>query len=155
MTNIKFLGALVSFILPLLITGDLTYSCFKKCFAETRTREVKKWKGIDLYQFLFIGVVYGTSKIIYYTLFKVYIGFSSVIWVAFFFLRRAVRFWGKTASSTQRKSCLDFWYSVYFGGLLSKVSLFVFGLICCFSLWINLFILFAIFADFWQLGSIT
>ncbi|QBZ13062.1 putative gTP-binding protein EngA [Streptococcus mitis] len=32
--------------------------------------------------------------------------------------------------------------------LSKKVSLFVFGLICCFSLWINLFILFAILPIF-------
>lgn len=75
---------------------------------------------------------------------KVYIGLVLLIWIAFFL--GAVRFWGgKIDLFSIQKVLLVFGILSILMALLSKkVSLFVFGLICCLSLWINLFILFAI-----------
>ena len=81
---------------------------------------------------------------------KVYIGLVLLIWIAFFFLP-----WDKPVLGISinllimQKVLLVFGILSILMALLSKkVSLFVFGLICCFSLWINLFILFAILPIF-------
>ena len=81
---------------------------------------------------------------------KVYIGLVLLIWIAFFFLP-----WGSPILGGKidlfiiQKVLLVFGILSILMALLSKkVSLFVFGLICCLSLWINLFILFAILPIF-------
>ena len=81
---------------------------------------------------------------------KVYIGLVLLIWLAFFFLP-----WDKPVLGISinllimQKILLVFGILSILMALLSKkVSLFVFGLICCFSLWINLVILFAILPIF-------
>ena len=81
---------------------------------------------------------------------KVYIGLVLLIWLAFFFLP-----WGSPVLGITidifviQKILLVFGILSILMALLSKkVSLFVFGLICCLSLWINLFILFAILPIF-------
>ena len=81
---------------------------------------------------------------------KVYIGLVLLIWIAFFFLP-----WGSPILGGKidlfiiQKVLLVFGILSILMALLSKkVSLFVFGLICCLSFWINLFILFAILPIF-------
>ena len=81
---------------------------------------------------------------------KVYIGLVLLIWLAFFFVP-----WDKPVLGISinlliiQKVLLVFGILSILMALLSKkVSLFVFGLICCLSLWINLFILFAILPIF-------
>ena len=81
---------------------------------------------------------------------KVYIGLVLLIWLAFFFLP-----WGSPVLGITidifviQKILLVFGILSILMALLSKkVSLFVFGLICCLSFWINLFILFAILPIF-------
>ncbi|WP_225742580.1 hypothetical protein [Streptococcus sp. Marseille-Q5112] len=81
---------------------------------------------------------------------KVYIGLVLLIWLAFFFLP-----WGSPVLGITidifviQKILLVFGILSILMALLSKkVSLFVFGLICCLSLWINLFILFALLPIF-------
>ena len=81
---------------------------------------------------------------------KVYIGLVLLIWLGFFFIP-----WDKPVLGISinllimQKVLLVFGILSILMALLSKkVSLFVFGLICCFSLWINLFILFAILPIF-------
>jgi len=75
-----------------------------------------------------------------------YIGLVLLIWIAFFFLPWGSPVLGVTIGiSVMQKVLLVFGILSILMALLSKkVSLFVFGLICCLSLWINLFILFAI-----------
>ena len=81
---------------------------------------------------------------------KVYIGLVLLIWIAFFFLPwGSPILGGKIDLFSIQKVLLVFGILSILMALLSKkVSLFVFGLICCFSLWINLFILFAILPIF-------
>ena len=81
---------------------------------------------------------------------KVYIGLVLLIWIAFFFLP-----WGSPVLGITidifiiQKVLLVFGIlSILMAFLSKKVSLFVFGLICCLSLWINLFILFALLPIF-------
>ena len=81
---------------------------------------------------------------------KVYIGFVLLIWIAFFFLP-----WGRPILggkidlfSIQKVLLVFGILSILMALLSKKVSLFVFGLICCLSFWINLFILFAILPIF-------
>ena len=81
---------------------------------------------------------------------KVYIGLVLLIWLAFFFLP-----WGSPVLGITidifviQKILLVFGILSILMALLSKkVSLFVFGLIYCLSLWINLFILFALLPIF-------
>ena len=81
---------------------------------------------------------------------KVYIGLVLLTWLAFFFLP-----WGNPVMGVKidifiiQKVLLVFGILSILMALLSKkVNLFVFGLICCLSLWINLFILFAILPIF-------
>ena len=73
-TDIKLWGIWFLFILLAIGMNWLTYSCFKEMFRLRQELGSLRVEGIDLYRFLFVGGVYGTSKIIYYTLFKVYIG---------------------------------------------------------------------------------
>ncbi len=70
---------------------------------------------------------------------KFYIGLVLLIWIAFFFLP-----WGSPILGGK----IDLFSIQKVLLVFGKVSLFVFGLICCFSLWINLFILFAILPIF-------
>ncbi|OIB50677.1 preprotein translocase subunit SecA [Streptococcus pneumoniae] len=79
---------------------------------------------------------------------KVYIGLVLLIWLTFFFIP-----WDRAILGVRidifiiQKILLAFGILSILMALLSKkVSLFVFGLICCLSLWINLFITFAILA---------
>ena len=81
---------------------------------------------------------------------KVYIGLVLLIWLAFFFLP-----WGSPVLGITidifviQKILLVFGILSILMALLSKkVSLFVFGIVCCLSLWINLFILFALLPIF-------
>ena len=81
---------------------------------------------------------------------KVYIGLVLLIWLAFFFVP-----WDKPVLGISinllimQKVLLVFGILSILMALLSKkVSLFIFGLICCLSLWINLFILFALLPIF-------
>ena len=81
---------------------------------------------------------------------KVYIGLVLLIWIAFFFLPwGSPILGGKIDLFSIQKVLLVFGILSILMALLSKkVSLFVFGLICCLSFWINLFILFAILPIF-------
>ena len=81
---------------------------------------------------------------------KVYIGLVLLIWIAFFFLPWGSPILGITIDIfVMQKILLVFGILSILTALLSKrVSLFVFGLICCLSFWINLFILFAILPIF-------
>ena len=81
---------------------------------------------------------------------KVYIGLVMLIWIAFFFLPWGSPILGITIDIfVMQKILLVFGILSILTALLSKkVSLFVFGLICCLSLWINLFILFALLPIF-------
>ncbi|HGK9504078.1 TPA: hypothetical protein ACJ84B_000670 [Streptococcus pneumoniae] len=81
---------------------------------------------------------------------KVYIGLVLLIWLSFFFIP-----WDRAILGVRidifiiQKVLLVFGILSILMALLSKkVSLFVFGLICCISLWINLFITFAILPIF-------
>ncbi|CEW18322.1 TPA: hypothetical protein V1O79_000744 [Streptococcus pneumoniae] len=81
---------------------------------------------------------------------KVYIGLVLLIWLSFFFIP-----WDKSLLGIRidifiiQKILLAFGILSILMALLSKkVSLFVFGLICCLSLCINLFITFAILPIF-------
>ncbi|HEW7747808.1 TPA: hypothetical protein V0782_000829 [Streptococcus pneumoniae] len=81
---------------------------------------------------------------------KVYIGLVLLIWLSFFFIH-----WDKPLLGIRidifiiQKILLAFGILSILMALLSKkVSLFVFELICCLSLWINLFITFAILPIF-------
>ena len=82
--------------------------------------------------------------------FKVYIGLVLLIWLAFFFIPWGSPVLGITIDIfIMQKVLLVFGILSILMALLSKkVSLFVFGLICCLSFWINLFILFAILPIF-------
>lgn len=81
---------------------------------------------------------------------KVYIGLVLLIWLAFFFIPWGSPVLGITIDIfIMQKVLLVFGILSILMDLLSKkVSLFVFGLICCLSLWINLFILFALLPIF-------
>ena len=81
---------------------------------------------------------------------KFYIGLVLLIWIAFFFLPWGSPILGITIDIfVMQKILLVFGILSILTALLSKrVSLFVFGLICCLSLWINLFILFALLPIF-------
>ena len=81
---------------------------------------------------------------------KVYIGSVLLIWLAFFFIPWGSPVLGITIDIfIMQKVLLVFGILSILMALLSKkVSLFVFGLICCLSLWINLFILFALLPIF-------
>ncbi|MDR9571254.1 hypothetical protein RI569_05795 [Streptococcus pneumoniae] len=81
---------------------------------------------------------------------KIYIGLVLLIWIAFFFLPWGSPILGITIDIfVMQKILLVFGILSILMALLSKrVSLFVFGLICCLSLRINLFILFALLPIF-------
>ena len=73
---------------------------------------------------------------------KVYIGLVTLIWTGFFFLPWGSPFLGVTIDlfSIQKILLVFGILSIIMSLLSEKVSLFIFGLICCLSLWINLFI---------------
>ena len=77
---------------------------------------------------------------------KFYIGLVLLIWLAFFFVPWDRPVLGMSINIfSMQKILLVLGILAIIMSLLSKqVSLFVFGLICCLSLWINLFITFAI-----------
>ena len=129
----------------------LDYIFFKKMFR--LRRELGKSKG-GRHWFILLSIcrrwlmAHLKSFITLYS--KVYIGLVLLIWLAFFFLP-----WDKPVLGisinlfSMQKVLLVFGVLSILMALLSKkVSLFVFGLICCFSLWINLFILFALLPIF-------
>ena len=81
---------------------------------------------------------------------KVYIGLVTLIWTGFFFVPWGSPVLGVTIDifSTQKILLVFEILSIIMSLLFEKVSLFIFGLICCLSLWINLFILFALLPIF-------
>ena len=81
---------------------------------------------------------------------KVYIGLVLLIWLAFFFLPWDKEVLGISINlfSMQKVLLVFGVLSILMALLSKKVSLFIFGLICCLSFWINLFILFAILPIF-------
>lgn len=151
LTDIKLWGIWFLFILLAIGLNRLTYSCFKKMLR--LRRELGKSKG-GRHWFILVFIcrrwlmVHLKSFITRYS--KVYIGLVLLIWIAFFFLPwGSPILGGKIDLFSIQKVLLVFGILSILMALLSKkVSLFVFGLICCFSLWINLFILFAILPIF-------
>ena len=81
---------------------------------------------------------------------KVYIGLVLLIWIGFFFVPWNEPVLGISINLFSMQKVLQVFgiLSILMALLSKKVSLFVFGLICYFSLWINLFILFAILPIF-------
>ena len=81
---------------------------------------------------------------------KVYVGLVLLIWIGFFFVPWNEPVLGISINLFSMQKVLQVFgiLSILMALLSKKVSLFVFGLICCFSLWINLFILFAILPIF-------
>ncbi|WP_269793087.1 hypothetical protein [Streptococcus mitis] len=77
---------------------------------------------------------------------KVYIGLVLLIWLAFFFFPWGSPILGVTIDIfVMQKILLVFGIlSILMAFLSNDGVLLIFGLICCLSLWINLFILFAI-----------
>ena len=151
LTDIKLWGIWFLFILLAIGLNRLTYFCFKKMLR--LRRELGKSKAgrhwfISVFIFRRWLMAHLKSFITRYS--KVYIGLVLLIWIAFFFLP-----WDKPVLGISinlliiQKVLLVFGILSILMALLSKkVSLFVFGLICCLSLWINLFILFAILPIF-------
>ena len=150
-TDIKLWGIWFLFILLAIGMNRLTYSCFKKMFR--LRKELGKSKSgrhwfISVFIFRRWLMEHLKSFITRYS--KVYIGLVLLIWLAFFFVP-----WDKPVLGISinllimQKVLLVFGILSILMALLSKkVSLFVFGLICCLSFWINLFILFAILPIF-------
>ena len=77
---------------------------------------------------------------------KVYIGLVTFIWFSFLFVpwNRPVLGMSINIFSMQKILLVLGILAIIMSLLSKQVSLFVFGLICCLSLWINLFITFAI-----------
>ena len=148
-TDIKLWGIWFLFILLAIGLNRLTYFCFKKMLR--LRRELGKSKG-GRHWFILVSICrrwlmeYLKSFITRYS--KVYIGLVLLVWLAFFFLPWDSPVLGVTIDIfVMQKVLLVFGILSILMALLSKkVSLFVFGLICCLSLWINLFILFILFA---------
>ena len=150
-TDIKLWGIWFLFILLGIGLNRSTYFCFKKMLR--LRRELGKSKG-GRHWLISVSICrrwlmeHLTSFITRYS--KVYIGLVLLIWLAFFFVP-----WDKPVLGISinllimQKVLLVFGILSILMALLSKkVSLFVFGLICCLSFWINLFILFAILPIF-------
>ena len=149
--DIKFWGIWLLLLLIAFASDWLTYIFFKKMLR--LRKELGKSKGAR-HWFIWISIYrrwlmeHLKSFITRYS--KVYIGLVLLIWLAFFFVP-----WDKPVLGISinllimQKVLLVFGILSILMALLSKkVSLFVFGLICCLSLWINLFILFAILPIF-------
>ena len=145
-------------------TRKLAAGCSKHCFEVVdRTDGVsniytarRRWRGLKRFSKSIISVfIYRRLLMAHLKSFitrysKVYIGLVLFIWIAFFFVP-----WDKPVLGIfinlliMQKVLLVFGILSILMALLSKkVSLFVFGLICCLSFWINLFILFAILPIF-------
>lgn len=151
LTDIKLWGIWFLFILLAIGLNRLTYFCFKKMLR--LRRELGKSKAgrhwfISVFIFRRWLMAHLKSFITRYS--KVYIGLVLLIWLAFFFVP-----WDKPVLGISinllimQKVLLVFGILSILMALLSKkVSLFVFGLIFCLSLWINLFILFALLPIF-------
>ena len=151
LTDIKLWGIWFLFILLAIGLNRSTYFCFKKMLR--LRRELGKSKGgrhwfISVFIYRRWLMEHLKSFITQYS--KFYIGLVLLIWLAFFFVP-----WDKPVLGISinllimQKVLLVFGILSILMALLSKkVSLFVFGLICCLSLWINLFILFAILPIF-------
>ena len=149
--DIKSWGVWLLLLLISFAIDWLTYIFFKKMFR--LRRELGKSKvGRHWFISVFICrrwlMAHLKSFITRYS--KVYIGLVLLIWLAFFFLP-----WGSPVLGITidifiiQKVLLVFGIlSILMAFLSKKVSLFVFGLICCLSLWINLFILFALLPIF-------
>ena len=150
-TDIKLWGIWFLFILLAIGLNRLIYIFFKKMLR--LRKELGKSKGgrhwfISVFIYRRWLMTRLKSFIIRYS--KVYIGLVLLIWIAFFFVP-----WDKPVLGISinllimQKVLLVFGILSILMALLSKkVSLFVFGLICCLSFWINLFILFAILPIF-------
>lgn len=149
--DIKSLGIWLLLLLIAFSSSWLTYIFFKKMLR--LRRELGKSKG-GRHWFISVFIcrrwlmAHLTSFITRYS--KVYIGLVLLIWLAFFFLPWGSPVLGITIDIfIMQKVLLVFGILSILMALLSKkVSLFVFGLICCLSLWINLFILFALLPIF-------
>lgn len=149
--DIKSWGVWLLLLLIAFASDWLTYIFFKKMLR--LRKELGKSKAgrhwfISVFIFRRWLMAHLKSFITRYS--KVYIGLVLLIWLAFFFVP-----WDKPVLGISinllimQKVLLVFGILSILMALLSKkVSLFVFGLICCFSLWINLFILFAILPIF-------
>ena len=150
-TDIKSWGIWLLLLLIAFASDWLIY-IFSQKMLRLR-KELEKSKG-GRHWFIWVSIcrrwlmAHLTSFITRYS--KVYIGLVLLIWLAFFFLP-----WDKPVLGISinllimQKVLLVFGILSILMALLSKkVSLFVFGLICCLSLWINLFILFAILPIF-------
>ena len=79
---------------------------------------------------------------------KVYVGLVLLIWIGFFFVPWNEPVLGISINLFSMQKVLQVFgiLSILMALLSKKISLFVFGLICCLSLWINLFNLFILFA---------
>ena len=149
--DIKSWGIWLLLLLIAFSSSWLTYIFFKKMLR--LRRELGKSKG-GRYWFISVFIyrrwlmAHLKSFITRYS--KVYIGLVLLIWIAFFFLPwGSPILGGKIDLFSIQKVLLVFGILSILMALLSKkVSLFVFGLICCLSLWINLFILFALLPIF-------
>ena len=149
--DIKSWGIWLLLLLIAFSSSCLTYIFFKKMLR--LRREIGKSKG-GRHWFISVFIcrrwlmAHLTSFITRYS--KVYIGLVLLIWLAFFFLPWGSPVLGITIDIfIMQKVLLVFGILSILMALLSKkVSLFVFGLICCLSLWINLFILFALLPIF-------
>ena len=149
--DIKSWGIWLLLLLIAFSSSWLTYIFFKKMLR--LRRELGKSKAgrhwfISVFIFRRWLMEHLKSFITRYS--KVYIGLVLFIWLAFFFL-----LWGNPVLGVtidifvMQKVLLVFGIlSLLMALLYKKVSLFVFGLICCLSLWINLFILFALLPIF-------
>ena len=150
-TDIKFWVIWFLFILLAIGLNRLTYSCFKKMFR--LRRELGKSKG-GRHWFISVFIcrrwlmVHLKSFITRYS--KFYIGLVTLIWIGFFFVPWGSPVLGLTIDllSIQKILLVFGILSILMALMSKKVSLFVFGLICCLSLWINLFILFALLPIF-------
>ena len=149
--DIKSWGIWLLLLLITFASAWLTYIFFKKMFH--LRRKIGKSKGGRPW-FISVSIcrrwLMARLKSFISCYSKVYIGLVLFIWLAFFFV-----LWGNPIMGVKidifiiQKILLVFGILSILMALLSKkVSLFIFGIVCCLSLWINLFILFAILPIF-------
>ena len=130
--DIKSWGIWLLLLLITFASAWLTYIFFKKMFR--LRREIGKSKGGRPW-FISVSIcrrwLMARLKSFISCYSKVYIGLVLFIWLAFFFV-----LWGNPIMGVK----IDIF-------IIQKILL-VFGIVCCLSLWINLFILFAILPIF-------
>lgn len=149
--DIKSWGIWLLLLLIAFSSSWLTYIFFKKMLR--LRRELGKSKG-GRHWFISVSIyrrwlmAHLTSFITRYS--KVYIGLVLLIWLAFFFFPWGSPILGVTIDIfVMQKILLVFGIlSILMAFLSNDGVLLIFGLICCLSLWINLFILFAILPIF-------